>query len=1037
MRVRPETLTKLQSDPKSVRNICILAHVDHGKTSLSDGLLASNGIISQKLAGKVRYLDSRPDEQLRGITMESSAISLYFRVLHKQQNAPDIVDEHLINLIDSPGHIDFSSEVSTASRLCDGAVVLVDVVEGVCSQTVTVLRQAWIEKITPILVLNKIDRLYNELKLTPYEAYIHLSKTIEQVNSVLGSFFAGQRMEDDLLWRELREKGDENAFQERDDEDIYFSPEKNNVIFASAYDGWGFSISQFASFYEKKLGMKREILQKVLWGNYYYDHKNKKVLTSKNLKKRNLKIIFVQFILENIWKIYEHCLTEKNIEKLEMVVKTLNLRVTPRELKSKDNRALLTTIFGQWLPVSTAVLLTIVQKLPSPLVAQKERIPVILNSAPGSDKLDETLKKAMIECDKSGPTAAYVSKMVSVPESELPKIQQSDALTHEDILERSRKVREAARKAAEKEKQLKEEEEKKDGQSNTYNPFAEYYENNESDDDDNDEPEEEEEIEKEALIGFARIYSGTLSVGQELTVLGPKYDPTKPNEHISRVTLTDLYLMMGRELVPLEHVPAGNIVGIGGLAGKILKNGTLVSVGYTGVNLAGLALTSPPIVRVALEPVNPTQMNRLEKGLEMLNQSDPCVQTFLQDTGEHILLAAGELHLERCLKDLRERFAKIEIQSSEPVIPYRETIVNASEMNPPKNSELGRGIVEVTVGKFVIKFGINPLPNDVSAYLIENQSTIAKITKLRSNKNIEETFEIENDVGTLDNEGAGSNPTINTKLFKTQLSELFSKNSQKNEIWGENITDRISKFGSKAVGPNILFDSSIKFLHRIFDHQTEVGSKHPLASYESSIQQGFQLATLEGPLAHEPMQGVAVFLLSITSKDGDNVDTELPPNISGRLITETRNAIYNGFKDWSPRIMLAMYSCDIQTYTEALGKVYAVVTRRRGKIVSEEMKEGTPFFAVEARIPVVEAFGFAEDIRKKTSGAASPQLIFAGFEIVDEDPFWVPTTEEELEKLGEFAERENIARKYVDAIRKRKVSHHLILFFSFKMFTNN
>ncbi|GME87481.1 unnamed protein product [Ambrosiozyma monospora] len=84
------------------------------------------------------------------------------------------------------------------------------------------------------------------------------------------------------------------------------------------------------------------------------------------------------------------------------------------------------------------------------------------------------------------------------------------------------------------------------------------------------------------------------------------------------------------------------------------------------------------------------------------------------------------------------------------------------------------------------------------------------------------------------------------------------------------------------------------------------------------------------------------------------------------------------------------------------------------------MKEGTPFFTITAKIPVVEAFGFSDDIRKKTSGAALPQLVFSGFEIIDEDPFWVPTTEEELEALGEFAERENIARKYMNTIRKKK-----------------
>lgn len=313
------------------------AHQDHGKTSLTDALLATNGIISPKLAGKIRYLDSRPDEQLRGITMESSAISLYFSLLRRE--SPDAAPkqaEYLINLIDSPGHIDFSSEVSTASRLCDGAVVLVDAVEGVCSQTVTVLRQCWIERIKPLLVINKMDRLVTELKMTAGEAYVHLSQLLEQVNVVMGEFFQGERMEEDLRWREKMEEriqqrkerqGSMSAreeskitddggsvadstttgegYEEKDDEDIYFAPENNNVIFSSAIDGWAFTIKQFAGLYEKKLGIKRAVLEKVLWGDFYLDPKTKRVLSSKHLKGRNLKPMFVQLVLDNIWAVYE------------------------------------------------------------------------------------------------------------------------------------------------------------------------------------------------------------------------------------------------------------------------------------------------------------------------------------------------------------------------------------------------------------------------------------------------------------------------------------------------------------------------------------------------------------------------------------------------------------------------------------------------------------------------------------------------------------------------------------------------------------
>lgn len=264
--------------------------------------------------------------------MESSAISLYFSM--SRRPTPDAIPEqkeYLINLIDSPGHIDFSSEVSTASRICDGAVVLVDAVEGVCSQTVTVLRQTWIEHMKPLLVINKMDRLITELKMTPVEAYTHLSKLLEQVNAVLGSFFQGERMEEDLNWRERVEekvaaaaaKAEKLAasglgtnmtdsesvvpaeFEEKDDEDLYFAPEKNNVIFSSAIDGWAFTVRQFASLYEKKLGIKRSTMEKVLWGDFYLDPKTKKVLGSRHLKGRALKPMFVQLVLEQIWAVYQ------------------------------------------------------------------------------------------------------------------------------------------------------------------------------------------------------------------------------------------------------------------------------------------------------------------------------------------------------------------------------------------------------------------------------------------------------------------------------------------------------------------------------------------------------------------------------------------------------------------------------------------------------------------------------------------------------------------------------------------------------------
>ncbi|KAF3908492.1 hypothetical protein ABW21_db0204778 [Orbilia brochopaga] len=1049
-----QQLVALQSDSEFIRNICILAHVDHGKTSLSDCLLSSNGIISPKLAGKVRFLDSRPDEQIRGITMESSAISLYFQSLKPPAGpgADPTLQDYLINLIDSPGHIDFSSEVSTASRLCDGALVLVDAVEGVCSQTVTVLRQTWIEHLRPVLVINKIDRLITEWKLSPVEANVHLSKLLEQVNAVMGSFFAGERMEDDLKWRERLEArqqakaarrasavaddedaaksvlGSEVDFEEKDDEDLYFSPEKFNVIFASAIDGWAFTVKDFAAIHEKKLGVKRAVLEQVLWGDFYLDPKTKKLLKQKHLKGRNLKPMFVQFALDNIWAIYENILRkDRDQEKVEKIVKTLGIKVLPRDLRSKDSRALLSTIFTH--------------QLPSPPTAQKTRIANLIEASPGgAASIAPEIQNAMAALDTKDQTiVAYVSKMISVPEKDLPR-NQREKLTAEQLRELGRiKRQEMARALAAGAtddvaalpndtalsadvRKVTSDLENTDINESTVvkttdsasesgtNTSKSTVENGTVDPD------------KEHLIGFARLYTGTISVGQTLYVLGPKYDPRYPDRHVSTITVTDLYLMMGRELVALEKVPAGNVFGIGGLEGSVLKNATLCSTNVGGVNLASVAgMGGAPIVRVALEPKNPSQLQQLIRGLKMLEQADPY---------------AFSTWMQRCLKDLRERFAKIEIEASKPIVPYRETILSAPEMPPPKNPNLPRGTVVVsTPGRhFTFRLRVRPLPAQATEYLEDNVGSLKRfLAEKHAGQHEHDSNEL---MLTAGEEAKGCLPIED---FENGLQAALTAGATKDtkNMWA-NAVSRISSFGPRRAGPNILIDNANvlrKALCRDDDEPVQNGGdatdtcpegdqQITIKDFHDRIIQAFQGATFQGALCHEPMQGVAVFLEEVKVEITEDEMTALRLKIgqlAGEVITAVTGAIRAGFLDWSPRLLLAMYSCEIQASTEVLGRVYGVITRRRGRIVAEEMKEGTPFFTIKSLLPVVESFGFADEIRTKTSGAASPQLIFSGFEnVVDEDPFWVPHTEDELEDLGELADRENVAKRYVDVVRVRK-----------------
>ncbi|KIL67943.1 hypothetical protein M378DRAFT_9192 [Amanita muscaria Koide BX008] len=1069
-------------EPANIRIITTLGHVDHGKTTLMDALLAANNIISPRMAGKMRYLDSREDEQERGITMESSAVSLKFHVAGKVSDGERTTKTYVVNMVDTPGHVDFSSEVSTASRLCDGALVLVDVVEGVCTQTIAVLRQAWQDRLRPILVINKVDRLITELKLAPIEAYHHLARLIEQVNAVMGSFFASDRMEDDLRWREERERrlaerkdlhaskadaiaqrtdaevdaNDPDEFREKDDEDIYFAPEKGNVIFASAIDGWGFRVGKFAQLYAEKMGIQEANLRKVIWGDYFLDPKTKKIISYKHLRGRALKPLFVQFVLDNIWAVYDAAVINPDPERVTKIVNTLSLKIPSRDLKTKDSRYLLQLIFTQWLSLSTCIIQTVIDVIPPPPVAQNTRIPKMLypelreETLPPKNKLEADLYSS--NSDSGAYVVAYVSKMFAVPAKELPE-NKKRPMSAEEMRTRGREARNTRLQ----------EETRGDTPLISSPPLPPLSGDSEPTAKiDGTLEVENENVDSEVILGFARLYSGTVRVGAELCAVLPKYNAVlgprqgTNEKYLLRARVEGLYVMMGKELVGVEKVKAGNLFAVKGLAGKVWRSATLCAPGEDGVkeedaedtrqwliNLGGVNRGVSPIVRVALEPVAPADMPKLVNGLKLLSQSDPCVQTFQQQTGEHVILTAGELHLERCLKDLRERFARVEIQASAPIVPFRETAVKAADMAPSKTPNAPRGTIRGASSHSVVVFTIRavPLPRTILDFLLDNILILKKLQLERkvkvTNKNAEQHREPEKNSEEelfkedVDHQGDFyRKPTVKPEEFWEALQE---KCKNAGPDW-EDIADKIWAFGPHRAGGCILIDArkDVSNSHRLMGARVDNDGMVPatdgeaerfIRDFDNHIETGFQLATFQGPLCAEPVEGMAYFVQGV-NVDRSSLETQMGENrmaqVTGSMISAVRDACRNGLLDWSPRLMLAMYTCDIQASTDVLGKVYAVIAKRRGRIIAEEMKEGTSFFNVTALLPVVESFGFADDIRKRTSGAASPQLIFSGYELLDIDPFWVPTTEEELEDLGEKADRDNIAKGYMDGVRDRK-----------------
>lgn len=569
---------------------------------------------------------------------------------------------------------------------------------------------------------------------------------------------------------------------------------------------------------------------------------------------------------------------------------------------------------------------------------------------------------------KSDPIVVFVSKMVSVPASDLPENKRpaGRALTGEEARELARKKR------AEIEKQRAAEAASAGPVVDDIYALATGIEDivlptaDATKSDPDKEPEKEEE--EEHLIGFARIYSGTLSVGDTLWALPPKHDPSHPNRgpRPVQVTVSSLYLLMGRSLESLSSVPAGVVFGIGGLAGSVLKSATLCSAPpESSPNLAGVnASATTAIVRVALEPVNPSDLDKMIHGLRLLVQSDPCAEYEHFSTGEHVLLTAGELHLERCLTDLRERFARCDVVAGEPIVPYRETVVRADEMRPPANKDLGRGVVVATPSSRAVevRLRLRPLPEAATTTLVKNAATVKRLYAESSDKMAAEATAQQDGGGSaadaVDDRDLPEGRSLSPEEFKRQLqSDLESGGAVAKEAWKQ-ATDNIVAFGPRRTGPNLLIDATKEGIFpKVFaphgkgndrGDDAEGGVLKP-AHLCDKITYAFQLAMWQGPLCGEPVQGVAVFIEDVVIRNNASTSStqasaqgqELPPQatrseadggedtaqgsnnnagtaatntsrLTGEVIKSVQQGIRAAFLDWSPRMMLAMYSVEIQ-----------------------------------------------------------------------------------------------------------------------------
>merc|ERR1711874_102410 len=245
---------------RNIRNMSVIAHVDHGKSTLTDSLVAKAGIIAANKAGETRATDTRKDEQERCITIKSTAISMYFEMLQKD--------------------LDFCSEVTAALRVTDGALVVVDCVSGVCVQTETVLRQAIAERIKPVLFMNKMDRALLELQLEQEELYQTFQRIVENVNVIIATY-----NDDQGPMGEMR-----------------VDPSKGSVGFGSGLHGWAFSVKEFADIYSGLFKVPAAKLMGKLWGENFFNKKTRKWAKTKDADNERA---FNMYILDPIFRLFD------------------------------------------------------------------------------------------------------------------------------------------------------------------------------------------------------------------------------------------------------------------------------------------------------------------------------------------------------------------------------------------------------------------------------------------------------------------------------------------------------------------------------------------------------------------------------------------------------------------------------------------------------------------------------------------------------------------------------------------------------------
>lgn len=865
------------------RGIALVGHLHHGKTTFMDMLIEptilpkmetsnQNQTVSSTArstgghwgpkaswnadsGGGPRYLDTTQAEQARQMSLVSTPITALL---------PDTRGKsYCVTILDCPGHPQFHDETVAALKIVDGAVVVVDVVEGMQMHTEMSIRQIIADGIPMTVLFAKMDRLMVELKLPPNDAYFKLLHVLDTINELVETVSRGRYPQLD--------------------------PGRGNVAFSSGQHGWIFTLPSFAKLYldhnqnKDTLGENLSVdeFAQRMWGDCFLDPNSRQFKKSarecRSVDGRPIQRTFVHFVLEALYKIYAACLGEREAD-INHVLRSVGVLLSKDQLRSSA-RPLLRTAMSKFLqPCHGGFVEMIVRNVPHPCAAAAGKL-ARCYTGPLTNSDHSAVIKSMKECDPRGPLVIHCVKNYSSA----------------------------------------------DGRT---------------------------------FWTFGRIYSGTIRPAEPVKVLGEGYSP-QDNEDVAVATIEAVAIPRGRGQTMVNMAKAGNWVLLQGVDASIAKTATIVSNSMSDEQMSEMHIFAPlkfaqaggeSIMKLAIEPLNPADLPKMVEGLRRVSKAYPMSSTKVEESGEHVVLGTGELYMDCLMHDLRQVYSDIEVKVADPIVSFRETVIETSTV---------KCFAETANKRNKLTFIAEPMDDGLAEQL-----------------------------------EAGK---VNLNWEKKKLGRYF----QTKYHWDLLSSRSVWAFGdSPTHGTNLLLDDTLP---------SEV-DKSLLNSCKSSIVQGFQWATREGPLCEEPVRATKIKILDATLADISIYRG------GGQIIPTARRTVHSSLLTATPRLMEPIYVLDIQCPGPIVEAIQPILSRRRGHIVQDRPISGTTLFSVRGFIPVLDSFGFETDLRLYTQGQAMVFSIFDHWSIVPGDPLDRSIVLHPLEPSPQH----HLARELLIKTRRRK-----------------